>query len=91
MTQISDLKAKKIAPGGKPMADGTIPGLRLEFGSAKGHGKWILRFVSPVTNKRRDMGLGTYPEVGIVDARIRGMAARQSIASGKGPYRRARQ
>src|ERR1700730_4878608 len=41
MTQISDLKAKKIAPGGKPMADGTIPGLRLESGSAKGHGKWI--------------------------------------------------
>jgi hypothetical protein len=75
MTQITDLKAKKIAPGGKPVADGTIPGLRLEPGAAKGQGKWILRFVSPVTKKRRDMGLGTYPEVGIADARIRGMAA----------------
>src|ERR1035437_9275944 len=75
MTQITDLKAKKVAPGDKPVADGSIPGLRLEPGSAKGQGKWILRFVSPVTKKRRDMGLGTYPEVGIADARIRGMAA----------------
>jgi hypothetical protein len=78
-------KSKKIAPGDKPAADGTIPGLRLEPGNTKGQGKWILRFVSPVTKKRRDMGLGTYPEVGIADARIRGMAACQSIASGKDP------
>ncbi len=87
MAPITDLKAKKIAPGGKPVADGSIPGLRLEPGSAKGQGKWILRFVSPVTNKRRDMGLGTYPEVGIADARIRGMAARQSITNGKDPIK----
>jgi integrase len=85
MAQITDLRAKKIAPGDKPVADGTIPGLRLEPGNVRGEGKWILRFVSPVTGKRRDMGLGTYPEVGIADARIRGMAARQSIASGKDP------
>jgi integrase len=85
MAQITDLRAKKIAPGDKPVADGTIPGLRLEPGNLKGEGKWILRFVSPVTSKRRDMGLGTYPEVGIADARIRGMAARQSIAGGKDP------
>lgn len=85
MAQITELKAKRIAPDGKPISDGTIPGLRLEPGSAKGQGKWILRFVSPVTGKRRDMGLGTYPEVGIIDARVRGMAARQTIATGKDP------
>jgi integrase len=85
MVQITDLRAEKIAAGDKPVADGTIPGLRLEPGSAKGQGKWILRFVSPATRKRRDMGLGTYPETGIADARIRGMVARQSIASGKDP------
>ena len=55
---MAHLKAKKIAPSGKPMSDGTIAGLRLEPGSAKGQGKWILRFVSPVTAKRRDMGRG---------------------------------
>ena len=85
MAQITDLRAKKVAPGTKPVADGTIPGLRLEPGNSKGEGKWILRFVSPVTSKRRDMGLGTYPEVGIADVRIRGVAARQLIASGKDP------
>jgi integrase len=85
MSRITNLKAKNIAPGDKPVADGTIRGLRLEPGSAKGQGKWILRFVSPVTGKRRDRGLGAYPEVGIADARVRGLAARQSIASGKDP------
>ena len=85
MAQMTDLRARKIAPGDKPVADGSISGLRLEPGPAKGHGKWILRFVSPVTGKRRDMGLGTYPEVGIADARAAGMAGRQSIARGKDP------
>jgi hypothetical protein len=84
-SQLTDLRAKKIAPGAVPMADGTISGLRLEPGSVKGQGKWILRFVSPVTGKRRDMGLGTYPELGIADVRRMGMAARQSIASRKDP------
>jgi len=85
MNQITDLRAKRIAPGDKPVADGKITGLRLEPGSAKGQGKWILRFVSPVTGKRRDMGLGAYPEVGIAAARAEGSAARQSIAGGKDP------
>lgn len=85
MKPITDLKAKKIAAGDKPVADGQITGLRLEPGSEKGHGKWILRFVSPVTGKRRDMGLGVYPEVGIAAARVRGMAARQSIGAGEDP------
>lgn len=67
------------------MSDGTVPGLRLEPGAAKGQGKWTLRYVSPVTGKRRDMGLGTYPEVSVADARVRGMAARQIISSGRDP------
>ena len=82
---ITDLRARKVVAGDKPLADGTIPGLRLEPGSLKGQGKWILRFVSPVTRKRRDMGLGTYPEVGIAEARMIGMTARQVIVSGKDP------
>jgi len=45
------------------MADGTVSGLRLHPGKDKGHGKWEMRFSSPDTHKRRDMGLGTYPEV----------------------------
>ena len=82
---ITDLTLKKSMPGEKPITDGTIPGLRFEPGNTKGCGKWILRFVSPTTNKRRDMGLGTYPEVGLKDARLLGMEARKLIGSGHDP------
>jgi integrase len=85
MVPLTDVKAKKIAPRHKPIADGTVRGLRLEPGQVKGRGKWIFRFVSPVNGKRRDMGLGVYPEVSIADARAKGLAARQSIAAGKDP------
>ena len=69
MANLTDLKAKNIKPGDKAVADGTVTGLRLEPGGTKGHGKWVLRFVSPETDKRRDMGLGSYPDVSIIDVR----------------------
>jgi hypothetical protein len=67
MARITDTKARSIKLGDKPIADGNVPGLRLWPSKARGrdqawgYGKWILRFKSPVTNTRRDMGLGTYP------------------------------
>jgi integrase len=86
MALLTELKAKRIAPGNKPIGDGSaVRGLRLEPGSVKGQGKWILRFVSPSSGKRRDMGLGVYPEVGIAEARARGLEARQAIVAGKDP------
>jgi integrase len=85
MTLLTDMRARNIKPGDKPVAHGSIPGLRLEPSTTKGQGKWILRFVSPATNKRRDMGLGIYPEVGIANVHIKGMAARQLIADGIDP------
>lgn len=86
MVQITELRARKIGPTDKPIAYGpAIRGLRLEPGPVKGQGKWTLRFVSPMTGTRRDMGLGAYPEVGIAEAGVRGLAARQLIVSGKDP------
>jgi integrase len=85
MALLTDLKARKMVPGGKPLPHGQVPGLRLEPGAKKGEGKWILRFVSPVTGTRRDMGIGRYPDVGISAARIKGLAARELIAAGKDP------
>jgi integrase len=82
---LKDLKARNIKPGDRPVADGTISGLRLHPGKEKGHGKWLLRFVSPETNKRREMGLGVYPEVSIIDARKSAAAARNLIRDGKDP------
>jgi integrase len=85
MAFLTDTRARNIKPGDKPEAHGSVPGLRLEPGTAKGQGKWILRFVSPASNKRRDMGLGTYPDVGIASANERGTAARKVIAEGRDP------
>lgn len=85
MAQLSDLKARRILPSDRALPHGQVPGLRLEPGSSKGEGKWILRFVSPVTGKRRDMGLGRYPDVGISAVRSRGLAARELISAGKDP------
>ncbi len=67
------------------MQDGSVVGLRFEPSAQKGQGKWIFRFVSPLTGKRRDMGMGAYPDVGLADARMKGTLARQLIANGKDP------
>ena len=85
MVQITDLKARRMSHGDGAIADAAITGLRLWPGPVKGQGKWVLRYVSPLTKKRRDMGLGTYPEVGLAQARSKGMAAREMIAAGKDP------
>ena len=85
MINLSDLKARNIKPDGKPIADGTVPGLRLHPGNEKGHGKWLMRFVSPVTTKRREMGFGVYPEVSIAEARQAAASARKLIRAGDDP------
>lgn len=85
MAFISDLKARNLKPGDRPISDGKVAGLYLHPGVEKGHGKWILRYVSPATSKRRDMGLGAYPEVGIADARDSALAARGLIRDGQDP------
>ena len=82
---LSDSTARNIKPEKKPIADGTISGLRLHPGKEKGHGKWLLRFVSPETNKRREMGLGVYPEVSIIEARKAATSAREMIRNGQDP------
>jgi integrase len=82
---LTDLQARRISPGSKPLGDGTVKGLWLFPGGQKGHGKWILRFVSPTTGKRRDMGRGSYPETGVKEARQKALDARRLIEAGKDP------
>jgi integrase len=82
---LTDLRAKAISPGDKPVADGTIAGLRLEPGRERGSGKWTMRFVSPVTGRRRDMGLGPYPLITLAAARAKALEARRLILDGKDP------
>jgi integrase len=57
-------------------------GLRLVVGE-RGGKKWVLRF--SLAGKRREMGLGSFPEVGLADARNAAFEARKLVASGVDP------
>lgn len=82
---LSDAKARKLKPSDKPISDGTVSGLYLFPSGTPGSGKWILRFVSPISGKRREMGLGSYPTTSIRDARAKAFEARSAIGNGKDP------
>ncbi|MCO5792833.1 MAG: integrase arm-type DNA-binding domain-containing protein [Blastomonas sp.] len=72
------MKAKNLGPG--KYSDGQ--GLWLVKRS-KDVGKWILRVV--VDGKRREMGLGRWPDVSIAEARERATTARKAIRDGLDP------
>lgn len=84
MAAITNKQAKAIKPGDKPKQTG-VTGLTLKPTQTKGRGKWNLRYVSPVTGKRRDMGMGSYPDVPVADALKQGREAREQIAAGVDP------
>lgn len=85
MAVITNLQAKAIKEGDKPIPHGGVPGLRLMPTHTKGRGRWELRYTSPVTGKRRDAGLGAYPTVSIMAAKQKAEEYRQHIANGIDP------
>ncbi|HDR8934521.1 tyrosine-type recombinase/integrase [Burkholderia vietnamiensis] len=80
---LTDKQAKALKPSDKPVFDGKVTGLLLT--PSKSGCKWTLRFTSPITGKRRDAGLGTYPETPIAEAREKALAMRKLIDSGEDP------
>lgn len=85
MALLTDTKARHIRPDDNPLPHGGVTGLALHPSSVKGRGKWVLRFVSPVTQKRRNAGLGSYPEISIADAARMTMVMREQLAAGLDP------
>lgn len=85
MAILTDLKAKRINPDDSPLAHGGVTGLSLWPAKTKGRGKWILRYVSPVTGRRRKAGLGPYPDVGIAEVAVKASAFRVRLANGEDP------
>lgn len=61
---------------------GEVPGLALQVLPSGGR-TWILRV--QIGTKRRDMGLGGYPEISLADARTMAREARQKIREGIDP------
>lgn len=85
MVTITDTKARNIKPEDAAIPHGSITGLTLHPSHTKGRGKWVLRYVSPVTGKRRNAGLGAYPEVSLAEVGKRASAMRIALAEGKDP------
>ncbi|MFM4836771.1 Arm DNA-binding domain-containing protein [Aeromonas veronii] len=85
MALLTDTKARNLKLGDKAIAHGGVTGLALHPSTAKGRGNWVLRYVSPVTGKRRNAGLGSYPKISIADATKQGQKMREQLANGLDP------
>ena len=75
------LTARKVETA-KPGKYGDGGGLQLAV-AASGAKKWVLRFLW--RSRPREMGLGSYPEVGLADAREKALAGRRLARSGIDP------
>lgn len=80
---LTDKQARALKPKDKPVFDGKVTGLILA--PTTSGCKWTFRYTSPVTGKRRDAGLGTYPETSIAEAREKAFAMRKLIDNGTDP------
>lgn len=78
--ELSALAVKRLQEG--VHAVGGIPGLLLQV-RASGGRSWLLRAV--VAGRRREIGLGPYPEVGLADARVEAARLRSLIRAGRDP------
>ena len=76
------LSARKIPTITKPGRYSDSNGLHL-FVQASGRRSWVLR--ATLHGKRRDMGLGPYPETSLTDARSRAVTFKAAIANGVDP------
>lgn len=78
LNALTQMRAKNLEAG--KHADGQ--GLWL-IKRSKGAGKWIVRLV--IRGKRREMGLGPWPDVSIAEARERAAEARKAVRDGLDP------
>ena len=83
-TRLSDVKLKAAKPKEKDyiLTDGD--GLQMRV-RANGSKLWNFNYIHPVTKKRINMGLGTFPEISLAQARKRTVEARQLVAQGFDP------
>lgn len=81
--EISAIELKRLEPG--THAVGGVAGLHLQVTQGGGR-SWLLRAMVGI--KRREIGLGPYPEVGLAGARQKAAEARDLIRQGVDPVER---
>ena len=79
--EMSPLAVSRLSGPGLHFVGG-VSGLALQISPAKAR-SWLLRYL--VGNKRREMGLGGYPDVGVGDARRRAREEREKLDKGIDP------
>ncbi|MBU2043388.1 MAG: integrase arm-type DNA-binding domain-containing protein [Alphaproteobacteria bacterium] len=84
--EMTSLAVKRLMDPGLHFVGG-VPGLALQVLSTGGR-TWILRVT--IAGRRRDMGLGGYPEVTLAEARDAARRARALIRDGEDPIEKAR-
>ncbi|WP_406625649.1 Arm DNA-binding domain-containing protein [Acidovorax sp. SDU_ACID1] len=78
--QLSERAVAAIKMEGRH-AVGGVPGLHLRVSA--GHRGWVLRI--QVGDKRRDIGIGAYPAVGLSEARDKARDIHDGLREGKDP------
>lgn len=78
--ELGALAVSKLGPG--VHAVGGVAGLHLQVTQGAGR-SWLLRYL--YAGKRREMGLGSYPELGVADAREAASKARNLLREGADP------
>jgi integrase len=88
--ELKPIELSRLTPGRH--AVGGVPGLLLQVpdpnkalkdGKVRTSRVWVLRY--SLNGRRRDQGLGGYPEVGLAEARDRARKARASVFDGQDP------
>jgi integrase len=78
VSELTELGVKRAKEGRHVDGDGLMLVVR-----ASGKKSWLLRY--QMNGVRRDMGLGSYPEIGLKEARNKTSAARRQIEAGFDP------
>lgn len=73
----------------KPAHDALTAGLCITP-NGDGSGKWLFRFTSPITKKRREAGLGVYPQVTLTQAREAAQDLARQVRDGLDPIEEKR-
>ncbi len=85
MTKLNSLFVANVKTPGR-YYDGNGLYLLVQKNTVSGIRKsWVLRFASPITRKRRDLGLGGMTSVGLAEVRKKAVQIRSEIQSGADP------
>lgn len=90
---VKQINASSLQPGRKvrKLADGAGLTLTLRLGAHGLKRYWHLRYADPITGKEQTASLGTYPDVGLADARDKAGTIREDLRENITPKDRQRQ